>query len=115
MNRINTTPTLIRCFWQKDNHRAPSDYSESMPTPEICLYTWEDATLFELTQIFLKYTKLENAKVLSFAVVHPNFDEGGYLVDEIGTVDLSSEEHETTSIQKLGVQPGFMFDIAYTE
>ena len=114
INRVETCPTLIRTFFQKDAHHDISDYTKEFPSPEVYVYTWIDATLRELSYTIIRSAKLTDVQELSFKMVEPNMKEGGWTMRDLGVVDLTDlEKVETVTLEGYDFRPGFMLDVAY--
>ena len=115
LNRIETCPTLIRTFYQKNSHHSIADYINEFPSPEIYLYTWKDATLKELAYTVIRSAKLGDVKTISFHMVLPDFEAGGWIMKPLEEIELSNKAKiYDLTLESYGFQPGYMFDIAYT-
>ena len=115
INRTETCPTLIRTFYQKNSHHPIADYVKEFPSPEIYLYTWPDATLRELAHTLVRSAKLGDVKTMSFHMVLPDLENGGWLIKPLEEIDLTDTSKViSTPLEAYGFLPGYMFDIAYT-
>lgn len=115
VNRVEVCPTLIRTFYQKDAHHTAADFGKDFPTPEIYVYSWIDATLRELSYTIIRSAKLNDVKSLSFMLVIPNLNAGGWILKPLGEVDLTEIDMiETTTLEGYEYRPGYMLDVSYT-
>jgi histone deacetylase complex subunit SAP18 len=115
MDRTTVCPTLIRTFYQQSEHHTLADFMKELPSPEIYVYTWRDATLQELAHTILRSLKLPNVQLMSFNMVVPNLTVGGWTLEDLGRVDLSARQAaESRTLEDLGFRPGYLVDVAYT-
>lgn len=115
VNRIETCPTLIRTFYQKNSHHTVVDFLQGFPSPEVYLYTWKDATLRELAYTLIRSAKLGDVKTISFIMVFPDLNTGGWITKHLENIDLYDKNKISNStLEGYGFQPGFMFDVSYT-
>jgi hypothetical protein len=115
VNRLETCPTLIRTFCQRNDHHAVADYVKSLPSPELYLYTWRDATLREVAYTIVRSAKLTDVQCVSFNMVLPDLKFGGWIMRPLDQVDLkNSADTDTATLESFGFQPGYFFDVAYT-
>lgn len=114
VNRVETCPTLIRTFYQKDEHHSIAEYVSTFPSPEVYVYTWADATLREVAYTILRSVKLPDVKTMSFSMVMPDCEHGGWKMEHVADVDLDQEEPDKRTLDSFGFKPGYFFDIAYT-
>lgn len=126
LDRTRSCPFLIRTFVAPRDHAPPHAYHgmDGVPNDPLCeevsIYTWEDATLFELAELVRERVEKARAKKnfdsthgkrfpdLHFCVVYPD-REGKYIMKGLGWVrDFkhvdSAEERRT--IGSLGFQMG---------
>jgi hypothetical protein len=114
VDRIQTCPTLVRTFYQKGEHHSISEYVKELPTPELYLYTWRDATLRELSYVIARSGKLSDLQMMSFAMVVPDLKLGGWTIEPMGEVDMkNTETPDTKTLEAYGFQAGYFLDIAY--
>lgn len=67
-------------------HNRCADYNRSVPSNELQIYTWLDATLKELTRLITEVypnTKVKGS-VFNFAVCWPNPRMPGFIMKDIG-------------------------------
>jgi hypothetical protein len=115
VRRTEVCPTLIRTFYQKDAHHTAADYAREFPSPEVYVYSWIDATLRELAYTIIRSAKLSNVTELSFILVSPNMQEGGWTLSELGIVDLRDPDSiETVTLEGYDFKPGCMLDVSYS-
>ena len=115
VNRVETCPTLIRVFYQKNAHHTIADFVKSFPSPELYLYTWADATLTELAYTISQTVRIANVHTISFKMLVPDLNEGGWIIKPLGIVDLTTGgTTETVTLQNFGFHPGYLLDVAYT-
>jgi hypothetical protein len=113
VDRISICPTLIRTFYQKGEHHTIADFVKELPSPELYLYTWRDATLRELSYTIVRSAKLGDVQSMSFAMVAPDLKLGGWTIQPLGIVDMKNTEvPDARTIDSYGFQPGFFFDVA---
>ena len=115
VNRLSVCPTLIRTFFQKDEHHTIANFMKEFPTPEIYVYTWKDATLREISYSIIRSAKLDHVKTMSFIMIYPNMEDGGWGMKPLAIVDLTSTEISTNTLESYGYMPGFMLDVLYTK
>uniref|UniRef100_A0A182SMH3 Histone deacetylase complex subunit SAP18 n=1 Tax=Anopheles maculatus TaxID=74869 RepID=A0A182SMH3_9DIPT len=86
VDREKTCPLLLRVFCSTGRHHATSEYAYgNVPSNELQIYTWMDATLRELTTLVRDVNPETRRKgtYFDFAVVYP--DRGStYRMREIG-------------------------------
>jgi hypothetical protein len=115
VNRIETCPTLIRTFYQRNEHHTIADFVKSLPSPELYIYTWRDATLRELAYTIVRSAKLSDVQFVSFNMVFPDLALGGWGLRALATVDLKTAgPPDAATLESYGFQPGYYFDVAYT-
>lgn len=115
VKRTEVCPTLVRTFYQKDAHHTAADYAHEFPSPEVYVYTWIDATLRELAYTIIRSAKLSDVTELSFTLVSPNMQEGGWTLRELGKVDLTDADSiETITLEGYDFKPGYMLDVSYS-
>ena len=51
IDREKTCPLLLRCFWKPNRANAPFEYKNKLPSSEVQIYTWRDATLREISDL----------------------------------------------------------------
>eukprot|EP00250_Pteridium_aquilinum_P009589 c18775_g1_i1 orf=60-626(-) len=121
VDREKTCPLLIRVFTKTGEHHTMSDYAEKgkVPTEEVQIYTWMDATLRELTDLVKEVApeaRRRNAR-LSFALVYPD-RRGRNIVRTVGTTSANGvrrggDDHRTLS--DISFQTGDFLDVAIVQ
>jgi hypothetical protein len=115
VNRFETCPTLIRTFYQRNEHHSITDFVKTLPSPELYLYTWRDATLRELAHAIVRSAKLPDVQNVSFNMIFPEVKLGGWSVSQLGVVDLrATMGEEKATLESYGFLPGYFLDVAYT-
>jgi len=84
IDRTKTCPLLLRCFWKLHRHHALSEYrnvaKDIHPTQEVQIYTWQNATLRELSDLLkdvIHGARDKNAS-LSINLVYVDFRDGRF-------------------------------------
>ena len=113
VSRVETCPTLIRTFYQKDEHHKMSEFVPSLPSPELYVYTWCDATLRELAHTIIRSVKLADVKTMSFAMVMPDFELGGWKTEKLAEIELQDGKRDKRTLETFGFKPGYFMDVAY--
>ncbi|KAI5065824.1 hypothetical protein GOP47_0018448 [Adiantum capillus-veneris] len=118
VDREKTCPLLIRVFTKTGEHHCMTDYAEKgkVPTDEVQIYTWMDATLRELTDLVTEVApeaRRKNAR-LSFALVYPD-RRGRNVIRTVGMTNANgvrrgSDDHLTLSA--ISFQTGDFLDVA---
>ncbi|KAL0276173.1 UNVERIFIED_CONTAM: hypothetical protein PYX00_003796 [Menopon gallinae] len=88
VDREKTCPLLLRVFCCTGRHHNISEYGRGIvPTNELQIYTWMDATLRELTSLVKEVNPDARRKgtFFDFSLVTPNVHTAGYRMREIGT------------------------------
>jgi hypothetical protein len=125
VNREFVCPTLIRCFISVGRNH-PISYFENGSTPadkgatELAIYTWPDATLFELAELVREKVELSRTKVmiggsrafpaLGFSLVYP--DKTGIFCIKTGGVAEAGGPDEKRTLHELGWEQGDYLDVA---
>ena len=76
IDREKNCPFLLRCFWRVHAFRPDFEYRQILtnpPSQEIQIYTWLDATLGELSGIYLFF--LGHGELIYFSVLN-RFNQG---------------------------------------
>lgn len=84
---FQTCPLLLRVFCSTGRHHGLSEFSHgSTPSNELQIYTWQDATLRELTTLVRDVNPETRRKgtYFDFALVYPDSHSPGYRMREIG-------------------------------
>ena len=85
---LQTCPLLLRVFLSNVRHHSPTDYSRGqVPSNELQVYTWMDASLRELTGLIKEVNREARKKgtVFDFALVYPDRNSAMYRFREIGS------------------------------
>ncbi|CAG8441618.1 16405_t:CDS:2 [Acaulospora morrowiae] len=117
VDREKTVPFLLRMFWRQGNHHRPDDYTpEHLPTEnEVQIYTWKDATLKEIANLFREVNgeaNQPNAR-LSFKLVYVDNLRGKYTFKDLGMVhNLTSSSEDGTNLDDARFVIGDFLDVA---
>lgn len=87
VDREKTCPLLLRVFCSTGRHHSLSEYAHgNVPTNELQIYTWQDATLRELTSLVREVNPETRKKgtYFDFAIVYPEPRSMAYRMREIG-------------------------------
>ncbi|XP_038641169.1 histone deacetylase complex subunit SAP18-like [Scyliorhinus canicula] len=119
VDREKTCPLLLRAFTPNNGrHHRLDDYARgNIPSSELQIYTWMDATLKELTSLVKEVNPEARKKGthFSFAIVYPDPKRPGYRVKEIGTtVSGRKGPDDSMALQSQKFQIGDYLDIAIT-
>jgi histone deacetylase complex subunit SAP18 len=83
IDRLKICPLLLRCFWRMHRNNALSEYrnthNDIFPAQEIQIYTWQDATLREISEILKD-------------VIAPARDKNSYLQFSLVFTDRSGQQ-----------------------
>ncbi|XP_055702522.1 histone deacetylase complex subunit SAP18 [Phlebotomus papatasi] len=85
VDREKTCPLLLRVFCSTGRHHSAAEYAHgNVPSNELQIYTWQDATLRELTTLVRDVNPETRRKgtYFDFALVYP--ERGQYRMREIG-------------------------------
>lgn len=86
-HQFQTCPLLLRVFCSTGRHHSPSEFQHgNVPSNELQIYTWQDATLRELTALVRDVNPETRRKgtYFDFAFVSPEPFNPGYRMREIG-------------------------------
>ncbi|KAH8265346.1 hypothetical protein KR038_004559 [Drosophila bunnanda] len=118
IDREKTCPLLLRVFCSTGRHHSVSEYTfGNVPSNELQIYTWQDATLHELTSLVRDVNPDTRKKgtYFDFAVVYPNFRNGHFQMREIGvtcTGQKGIDDNKTLAQAKFSI--GDFLDISIT-
>uniref|UniRef100_A0A3B4GHT9 Histone deacetylase complex subunit SAP18 n=1 Tax=Pundamilia nyererei TaxID=303518 RepID=A0A3B4GHT9_9CICH len=117
MLNSKTCPLLLRVFTTNSgrHHRVDEFARGNVPSSELQIYTWMDATLKELTSLVKEVYPEARKKgtYFSFAIVYP--DPRGKMLKEIGsTVSGRKGADDSMTLQSQRFQIGDYLDIAIT-
>ncbi|CAG9772131.1 unnamed protein product [Ceutorhynchus assimilis] len=112
-------PFLLRVFVSSSghHHKLTEYHKGNTPSNELQIYTWKDATLYELTQLVKEVNpeaRLRGTK-FSFALVFPDFKGPFYRLREIGstlTGVKGPDDQKTLGSSRITI--GDYMDIAIT-
>lgn len=82
---FQTCPLLLRVFCSTGRHHSPSEFMHgNVPSNELQIYTWQDATLRELTALVRDVNPETRRKgtYFDFALVSPDQFNTGYRMRE---------------------------------
>ncbi|EMR11051.1 hypothetical protein PNEG_00650 [Pneumocystis murina B123] len=92
IDRQKTTPFLLRIFCKIGGFHSIEEFQpESQPVAdEVQIYTWKDASLYELAQLLAKAIPNNNSTRFSFRLIYNDNYKEKYLTKDIGHVLLFS-------------------------
>eukprot|EP00300_Choanocystis_sp_HF-7_P030753 c39682_g1_i1.p1 GENE.c39682_g1_i1~~c39682_g1_i1.p1 ORF type:complete len:170 (+),score=30.02 c39682_g1_i1:36-545(+) len=123
IDREKTCPLLLRVFVQVGKHHRPEEFEnleeklKKKLLDEICIHTWKDATLREITDLIKEVNfDAKNPRArLSFALVYPN-TRGILKMRPIGECSSSPTRQptqtENKTLEELKFQTGDYMDIS---
>lgn len=119
VDREKTCPLLLRVFTTNNgrHHRMDEFARGNVPSSELQIYTWMDATLKELTSLVKEVYPEARKKGthFGFAIVYPDPKRQIYRVKEIGnTVSGRKGADDSMTLQSQSFQIGDYLDIAIT-
>ncbi|CAM1291974.1 SAP18 (predicted) [Pycnogonum litorale] len=88
IDREKTCPLLLRVFCATGRHNSAADYNRgNVPTNELQIYTWMDATLRELTSLVKEVNPDTRKKgtYFDFALVQPDPRGHSFIMRNVGT------------------------------
>lgn len=118
IDREKTCPLLLRVFCNTARHHPLSEYVRgNVPSNELQIYTWLDATLKELTSLVKEVNPEARRKgtFFDFAIAYPDPRRPGYRLKEIGSTcagQKGTEDSVTLASQRF--QIGDYLSIAIT-
>jgi len=114
VDREKTCPLLLRVFIKVGDHHKADDYNGILPSPELQIYTWKNATLKELTDLIKGVTPLArrpNAR-LSFAFVYPD-KSGKNVVRQVSQIFVNHRtKNDRQTLASLHFETGDFLDVA---
>ncbi|XP_073750890.1 histone deacetylase complex subunit SAP18 isoform X1 [Callorhinus ursinus] len=118
-SRSQTCPLLLRVFTTNNgrHHRMDEFSRGNVPSSELQIYTWMDATLKELTSLVKEVYPEARKKGthFNFAIVFTDPKRPGYRVKEIGsTMSGRKGTDDSMTLQSQKFQIGDYLDIAIT-
>ncbi|XP_027324849.2 uncharacterized protein [Anas platyrhynchos] len=119
IDREKTCPLLLRVFTTNNgrHHRMDEFSRGNVPSSELQIYTWMDATLKELTSLVKEVYPEARKKGthFNFAIVFTDLKRPGYRVKEIGsTMSGRKGTDDSMTLQSQKFQIGDYLDIAIT-
>ncbi|XP_020023256.2 histone deacetylase complex subunit SAP18 isoform X2 [Castor canadensis] len=119
IDREKTCPLLLRVFTTNNgrHHRMDEFSRGNVPSSELQIYTWMDATLKELTSLVKEVYPEARKKGthFNFAIVFMDLKRPGYRVKEIGsTMSGRKGTDDSMTLQSQKFQIGDYLDIAIT-
>ncbi|KAG6925062.1 Sin3A associated protein 18, partial [Chelydra serpentina] len=119
IDREKTCPLLLRVFTTNNgrHHRMDEFSRGNVPSSELQIYTWMDATLKELTSLVKEVYPEARKKGthFNFAIVFTELKRPGYRVKEIGsTMSGRKGTDDSMTLQSQKFQIGDYLDIAIT-
>lgn len=129
IDRETKCPLLLRVFCATSRHNSISDYNKGkVPTNELQIYTWKDASLKELTSLVREVNTESRRKgtFFDFALIYPSPSSRGnfqrqtnqfmdYISKEIGTtVSGRKGVDDSKTLQQCGFVIGDYLDISIT-
>eukprot|EP01135_Chromosphaera_perkinsii_P012041 Nk52_evm4s2578 gene=Nk52_evmTU4s2578 len=116
IDRKKTCPLLLRVFCRFGQHNRPEDYRRGEgPRGDICIYTWKDASLKELT-LLIRETIPEAKKrdtEFAFSVVFADFHSGRYRFKDIGrTINGKRGKDDKVTLMDCSFHIGDFMDVA---
>ncbi|NP_001265930.1 Histone deacetylase complex subunit SAP18 [Salmo salar] len=119
IDREKTCPLLLRVFTTNGgrHHRGDEFARGQVPSSELQIYTWMDASLKELTSLVKEVYPEARKKGthFGFAIVYPEPKRNGYRVKDIGnTMSGRKGENDSMTLQSQRFQIGDYLDIAIT-
>ncbi|DAA29042.1 TPA: Sin3A-associated protein, 18kDa-like [Bos taurus] len=114
-----TCPLLLRVFTTNNgrHHRMDEFSRRNLPSSELQIYTWMDATLKESTSLVKEVYPEARKKGthFNFAIVFTDLKRPGYRVKEIGsTMSGTKGTDDSTTLQSQKFQIGDYLDIVVT-
>ncbi|XP_055421992.1 histone deacetylase complex subunit SAP18-like [Bubalus kerabau] len=118
MDLEKTCPLLLRVFTTNNSrHHCMDEFSRrNVPSSELQIYTWMDATLKESTSLVKVYPEArKKATHFNFAIVFTDLKRPGYRVKEIGsTMSGRKGPDDSTTLQSQKFQIGDYLDTVVT-
>lgn len=107
---------MLRVFCNTTGrHNRTVDYNRNVPTNELQIYTWLDATLKELTRLITEVypnTKTKGTE-FNFSVVWPNPRSAGFRMKEIGRTTIGTKgPDDNATLQSKKFVIGDYLDVA---
>lgn len=114
VDRQTVCPLLLRVFPQFGGHHRIAEFAKELPHNELMMYTWEDATLRELTDLIKSAqpaAKRGNAR-LEFALVYPD-KKGRNVMRQVGVTNSTRPgPDDLKTLKSIQFQTGDYMDVA---
>ncbi|XP_072018972.1 histone deacetylase complex subunit SAP18-like [Amphiura filiformis] len=118
VDREKTCPLLLRVFCNNGRHHRPEEFNRgTVPSNELQIYTWMDATLKEISSLVKEVNPEARRKgtYFDFALVFPDGRSGRYRMREIGmTCSGRKGPDDTVTLIQSDFTIGDYLDIAIT-
>ncbi|KAG4076503.1 hypothetical protein HA402_005966 [Bradysia odoriphaga] len=115
---LPTCPLLLRVFCSTGRHHSTSEFGHgNVPSNELQIYTWQDATLQELTTLVRDVNPETRRKgtYFDFALVQPEQFGPGYRMRDIGvTCSGQRNADDTLTLAQAKFNIGDYMDINIT-
>ncbi|BES99843.1 unnamed protein product [Nesidiocoris tenuis] len=118
VDREKTCPLLLRLFVCTGRHNSPNDFrGASLPSNELQIYTWMDATLREITGLIKEVNEDARARgtMFDFSHVYPMPNGPGFRMKTVGTTisgQNSPDDNRTLSAVRFNI--GDYIDVSIT-
>ena len=115
VDREKTCPLLLRVFWTIGRHHRPEEFFRTVPSNELQIYTWKDATLKELMTLIKEVNPDARKKgtTFDFATVFPNPRQAGFLLKELGVTTAGRKSPaDNITLESKKFQIGDYVDVA---
>ncbi|XP_074596723.1 histone deacetylase complex subunit SAP18 [Brevipalpus obovatus] len=116
VDREKTCPLLLRVFYNNDRHHPTMEFNRgNVPSTELQIYTWLDASLRELTNLVIEVNKDARRKgtVFDFALVFPDLRSPIYRMRDIGSTTSGQKgPDDNKTLASVRFQIGDYLDIA---
>eukprot|EP00002_Diphylleia_rotans_P009468 TRINITY_DN1971_c0_g2_i2.p1 TRINITY_DN1971_c0_g2~~TRINITY_DN1971_c0_g2_i2.p1 ORF type:complete len:133 (-),score=39.39 TRINITY_DN1971_c0_g2_i2:300-698(-) len=114
IDRTKTCPFLVRVFFQVGSNHSEDQYHKELPTSEMQIHTWKDATLRELADLIknvVPEARRYDAK-LRFKLVYPD-KSGRYVMKDLGMVTKGQRSRDDLlTLAQLKFDIGDFLDVA---
>jgi len=103
IDREKTCPLLLRVFCNlSGRHNQKAEYMRGLPSNELQIYTWLDASLKELTRLITEVypDAKQKGSTFSFSVTWPNPHIRGYGMKEIGSTTIGTKGPDDSATLK---------------
>mmetsp|Transcript_6253 Transcript_6253/g.9441 ORF Transcript_6253/g.9441 Transcript_6253/m.9441 type:complete len:145 (+) Transcript_6253:81-515(+) len=120
INREKTCPLLLRCFYKHDTNHVATDYKNAavgiLPTQEVQIYTWPDATMREIVDLLKDVVLPGQAKqrnsAFDISLVYPDRN-GDHKLRQLAHINLTRQGNDDNkTLCELKFETGDYLDIA---